>query len=245
MRKNKKGSYLVEAAMTMPFFLLAVIMLMSSVPVLSTVENAVFSIADEMRLESLKSAIRQNQYILPVKIKGRVCLENEDIDQFSILSYQYLDLDEGIEDLISVGFRITCQGRDPLGIFDQVSFHGNITARAFTGTLHKYAPDGVSVDEGIVYVFPYWGMRYHDQNCTYVRESCQLVYLSEETKKDYHSCNICNAASAQIGSPVFCFTRYGEAYHLEDCRIVERYFIEMEKGKAVSQGYTPCTKCGG
>ena len=49
----------------------------------------------------------------------------------------------------------------------------------------------------------------------------------------------------RLGSPVFCFQESGMAYHTADCRIVERYYVEIEKGKAEEQGYTPCSKCGG
>ena len=45
MRKNrwKRGSYLVEAALTIPIFIISVFMLISVIPVYSAVENVIFS----------------------------------------------------------------------------------------------------------------------------------------------------------------------------------------------------------
>ena len=243
--KNKRGGYLVEAAMILPIFILAVLMLMSSVPVLSTGENAMFSIVDEMRLESVKSAFRQNSYVLPLKVKGRVYTENTRVSSLPKVSCHYLYRENDISDLITVRYQIFCEGNDPLGLFLKTEFEGKITARAFTGTLHKHTPAGSDAETKMVYIFPEWGTRYHNGSCTYIKGSCQMVYLTKETKKDYKPCNLCDAKSAQIGSPVFCFLRYGEAYHLASCRQVKRYYIQIDKKKAEQQGYEPCLKCGG
>ena len=244
-KRNKSGSYLVEAALILPIFILAVLMLMSSVPVLSASENAMFSLVDEMRLESVKSAFRKNATALPIKAKARLYKENRTITTVPVISCRYLYANQGIEDLFCVSYRFSCEGNDPFGLFRKATFTGKITARAFTGTVHRKTPFCQEQKEETVYIFPEWGMRYHEKNCTYVKGSCQMVYLSSETKKDYNPCNLCNAKSAQIGSPVFCFLRYGEVYHLDVCRQVKRYYITMDKGKAQNQGYTPCSKCGG
>lgn len=241
---DKRGSYLVEAALTIPIFILSVIMLLSSLPVLSTAENTVFAMADEMRLESLKSGIRQNSYVLPVKIKGRVTLENKN-QTFKITSYRYLYEQEQIQDLITVQYKQICQGYDLLNLFQPATFRGELTCRAFTGTLHKTAPSSSQGKAQWVYIFPEWGTKYHDKTCTYITGNCEMVYLTKGIKQDYQPCNLCNAKSVQVGSPVFCFFRYGEAYHVGSCRLVNRYYVEVEKSKAKSQGYTPCSKCGG
>lgn len=242
---TKKGSYLVEAAITVPIFILAVLMLISVVPVLSTGENMVYSMVDEIRLDTVRAAFKKNPYVLPLKIQERIVLENKRVKQIPDIDSRYLYTKKQIQDLISVSYRIKCEGNNPTGIFEQAEFKGKITARAFTGALHQKAPVTPESQSRTVYIFPEWGMRYHGLTCTYIKGSCQLVYLSGETKKDYAPCTICNASSAQIGSQVFCFSKYGEVYHLASCRQVNRYYVQTDLNQAESQGYYPCSKCGG
>lgn len=246
MRKNrwKRGSYLVEAALTIPIFIISVFMLISVIPVYSAVENVIFSTTDELRLEAVKSAVRESRHVFPAILRGRIYTENQRVEWFQLSSWQYLYSKGSFDDLLSVSIRMTCSGDDALNLFQHASFEGKITARAYTGTLHQYAP-GSDTDTQIVYIFPEWGSRYHQRTCTYVKENCQMSYLSQETLKRYNPCKLCHAKSAQIGNPVCIFGQYGEVYHVPDCRLVERYYLQIEKGKAIKQGYSPCGKCGG
>lgn len=245
-RSLRRGSYIVEAAIVMPIFIAATVALMSLVPTFAACENLVFSAADEMRMESVKSAFRKNPAALPVLVKNRICGENPRMDSCQVIFYRYLYQDNGIEDLLLLDLRAAFSENSPAGVFDAIRFDARLKGRAFTGKIHKTPPGaGQAEDDTIVYVFPQWGTRYHGKHCTYIKANCQMVYLSQDTKKGYTPCSLCNASFAQIGSPVFCFTESGRVYHLAECRVVERYYVEMEKGKAISQGYTPCSKCGG
>lgn len=244
---NKQGSYIVEAVIVLPIFIAAVIALMSIVPVTASCENMVFATTDEMRLESVKSAFRKNSAALPISALSRIKDENPKAKSCHIVSYQYFYEEHDISDLISLQFRAVFSQNSPAGIFDSVIFDGKVTARAFTGKLHKEPPcgDGDLADDQTVYIFPEWGMRYHSSTCTYVKAACRLVYLSQNTKREYKPCSLCNASSARIGSPVFCFTASGKAYHTADCRTVDRYYVEISRRNAQEKGYSPCSKCGG
>jgi hypothetical protein len=243
-KQSKRGSYLVEAALTIPIFILAVFMLISSIPVYSTVENAIFSIADEMRMETVKSGIRENGNLFPLILTGRIQAENPRVTKFVVSSWQYLYREDGYDDLMTVSFYLNCSGDDFFNLFKQTSFDGKITARAYTGTLHQYAP-GSDTDTEIVYIFPEWAARYHRHTCTYVTENCQMIYLTQDVLNRYQPCKLCDAQSAQVGNPVCVFQQYGDAYHIPECRLVERYYLQIERGKAIKQGYVPCSKCGG
>lgn len=247
-RSGKKGSYIVEAAIVLPVFIAAVIALMSVVPVIASCENMTFAAADEMRLEAVKSAFRKSPAALPLAVEERIRSENPKTDTFRTVFYRYLYKEKDIESLFSLHFRASFSQNSPAGIFDSIVFDGKVTGRAFTGKLHKEVPSAGSdlpEDDKIVYIFPEWGMRYHGKSCTYVKAACRMVYLSQDTKKAYQPCSLCNARSAQIGSPVFCFTQSGRAYHLSSCRVVQRYYVEIKRKEAVEKGYTPCSKCGG
>ncbi len=87
---DKRGSYILEAVIVMPVFIAAVVALMSLVPVAATCENMVFAAADEMRLESVKSAFRQNRLALPSLAKQRIRRENPKISSYQTVFYRYL-----------------------------------------------------------------------------------------------------------------------------------------------------------
>lgn len=245
-RMGKKGSYLVEAAIIMPIFILAVLMMISAVPALSTAENVAFSMSDELYLESAKMPFSGDAATMKLRMKNRMKEENPKLSAFEITTCKYRYRKKSIDDLLTVKYGFSYDGNDLQRIFQSAEFTGSLTVRAFTGTIHKSAPEAVETeDDKIVYVFPQWGMRYHRKNCTYVMGSCQMVYLTEQIQKQYKSCRLCHASSAQIGSPVFCFVKYGEAYHVAGCSTVKRYYITMGQHKAEGQGYSPCSKCGG
>lgn len=245
-RMGKKGSYLVEAAMVLPIFILAVLMMISAMPALSAAENTAFAVCDELRLESARAAFSSDPAVMKLRIKDRVSKENPKASGFRFTSCKYRYCENGIEDLIMVKYRFSYGGNDSRNLFKSADFTGQMTIRAFTGMLHKEAPVSTpEEDDKTVYIFPQWGMRYHQKSCTYVTGSCQMVYLTSQIKNQYQSCKLCHAKSAQIGSPVFCFTKYGEAYHVAGCSTIKRYYIAIGQRKAEGQGYTPCSKCGG
>ena len=243
---GKKGSYLVEAAIIMPFFILAVLMMISAIPALSAAENAAFSVCDELCLESAKVAFVKEPESMKLRMQTRISGENPKAAGFYMSSCRYLYQSQQIEDLITVSYGFSYDGNDSQDLFQRGRFTGKMTVRAFTGKLHREAPLTASDQtDKLVYIFPQWGMRYHEKSCTYVTGSCEMLYLTTAIQKQYQSCKLCNAKSAQIGSPVFCFTKYGEAYHVAGCSTIKRYYVTIEKQKAEAQGYTPCSKCGG
>ncbi len=248
MRRRKftrRGSYIVEAVIVVPVFIAAVLMLISIIPAAAVCENIVFSSADELRLEMFKSAFRKNPAALPANAAYRIRAENPKLRFYQIRGFRYLYREEGIEDLIRMDFRAVIKEENPFDFYSSVIFDGSLAGRAFTGKLHRETPGRGTEERQIVYIFPEWGKRYHRKQCTYVQSNCRLVYLSQETKKKYMPCKLCEARSAQIGTPVFCFTDSGRAYHTADCRTVDKYYTEMEKADALEKGYTPCEKCGG
>lgn len=247
LKHTKAGSYIVEAVIVVPVFIMAVLMLITIVPIIASCENAAFAAADEMSLETMKSVYRENPLALPAVVRHRMTEENPKMTSYRNREYRYLYTEKEIDDLISLKFRVIFEEKNPMGLFSRVVFDGRVTARAFTGKIHKEPPmaDADEEDDKIVYIFPEWGKRYHGKNCTYVKANCQMVYLSQQTKGKYKPCKLCHARSAQIGSPVFCFTSSGQVFHTAECRMVDKYYIETTKKICEEKGYTPCSKCGG
>lgn len=245
--KDKRGSYILEATIVIPIFIVAMVMLIALIPIIGTCENISYSVADEMRLEAGKSSLRKNSKACPVSTYARVTMENKDKANFIINRYKYLYSENGIYDLISIDFRSTFSKKDPIGLYGKVKFNGRIVCRAFTGRKRYMEAGNLTDDEKSepVYVFPESGRKYHGKECTYVKASCRLTYLNQELKRKYHPCHKCNARASDMGSSVFCFDRFGKAYHTGVCKSVDRYFIEVEKDEAERKRYAPCSKCGG
>ena len=170
-------------------------------------------------------------------------VENKKVESSIVTDYRYRYSDSGISDLITIKVRNTFLQKNTFGIGRRICFDEEVTGRAFTGTY--YSENDASANDKWVFIFPEWGEAYHNQSCTYIKGSSKLEYLSREIMRDYEPCKLCNASSAQIGSPVFCFTRYGEVYHIPECSVVDRYYIEVRCSEAESKGYRPCSKCGG
>lgn len=240
----------MEAVLTLPVFILSVIMLLSIIPITGTCENIVFSAADEMRRESVQSAAVRMPFSFAERTENRVREENPEICFYDTDMVRYRYRKNGINDLITLEATAVFQKRSLFNLFGEVRFPFKITGRAFTGTDERMPPlsrEEFEKDRKAepVYVFPESGKRYHKKNCTYVQADCHTVSLNEDIRRKFKPCRKCGAGKAADGTTVYCFPRSGRVYHLENCREVKRHVIEMDREDAEKKGYTPCSKCGG
>ncbi|MDY2959645.1 MAG: hypothetical protein SOR72_02450 [Hornefia sp.] len=240
-RFNKRGSYIVEASVILPAFIITVFLLISIIIAIRTYENINYGCAEELRLEMAKNAIRKNMPALPVSVYTRVRRENRNLSNFKITEYKYLYKENGLKDLIKISFKSTIDKKNPLGEISTLKYSGTMVGRAFSGTYY----DGKDGGGKIVYVFPDEGKKYHNKSCRYLSAYCHQVFLNDEIKRKYHSCPNCKSHTAAMGNPVFCFERAGEAYHLSRCKSVKKYYIGISKDAALEKNYRPCSKCGG
>ena len=238
---NRRGSYLVEAAVVIPFFIIAVMLLIGIMPVISTCERITFDVCEEMRLEMAKSAVRSSRAALPLSVQARVPAEESKVTSFRVTGFRYRFEEDGTGDRIELKFRAVFHEKTPVGAFGRIRFDGRIEGRTFTGAYYRGGGRG----GGIVCIFPKAGRCYHSRACSFVKANCHQTFLSEEIRRRYRPCPNCRAGKASAGSPVFVFEDTGRAYHLAGCSAVSRYYIETDKNQAVEKGYTPCGKCGG
>ena len=68
---ERRGSYIVEAAIVVPLFIAATVLLIWIVPVMASWENVMYSAADEMRLEMVKTKFRKSGAALPAAVMVR------------------------------------------------------------------------------------------------------------------------------------------------------------------------------
>ncbi len=242
--RRKEGMYIVEAAVILPLFIASMVMVISIVPVISTCERVVFSCADELRLDSARAAFAESRFLFPASAAARVLSENSGISYFAVTSYRTGVSEENIDELMTADFVVRFKNSLSLIPVNGIRFTGNMTSRAFTGSYHRVGED---YDGAIVYVYPSRGERYHKKGCRYLEAHCHMTVLTDDVMMKYHACPLCGAGSAHIGQPVVIFDREGEAYHLPECRQVEKekYYTETTKSSAERAGYTPCSVCGG
>jgi hypothetical protein len=238
---DKKGSYLVEAALVVPLFLLAMLLLVNVIPVIAKCENITYGAAEEMRMEMAKSAFRSDMAALPVLLTVRVKKENTKVEHFLVTKYRYRYKTDDTEDLICIRYTCRFGQPDPFGIFHKIRFNGALMGRAYTGAYYN----GQRKEDDTVYVFPEDGKCYHGKDCTHVKANCRQLYLTASIQKHYHPCPNCKSGEAKLGTPVYCFDSYGEAYHLAGCKSVKRYYIDISRKSAIESGYVACSKCGG
>ncbi len=239
---GREGSYIVEAAVVIPVFVLAVMMLIGILPIIRTCEGIMYSASEELRMEMAKSSFRSNPVALPIAAELRMKKENPDASGIRIVSYRYRIRSGRTKDVICLKVRAVFRKTCGLGLYGDVRFLGGIKGRAFTGAYYHEEESGE--DDETVYIFPHRGYSYHNAGCTFVRKGCRQVFLTYDLKKRYRACPNCHAKESATGSAVFIFP-YGEAYHTSECSAVEHYYRTVRKSEAVRDGYRPCGKCGG
>ena len=244
---NKRGSYIAEAAMVLPILILAMVCLLSVVSVYAVGENVFFSTCDELIFAESRAALVKDSASLPIASLARAKLENSEITYVLVTDYGYLHEEGMMKDLISIEISGGIKIPGPFSWFGSTLFSEAIRGRAFTG-LYKPTPTGDNMEEGeleLVYVFPMRGEKYHNRECAFLNPACQRVFLTKDIQNRFKACSICKSGETRIGENVFCFFNTGNVYHTGKCSQVDKYFVEIDKRDALSQGYMPCAACGG
>ena len=246
---NKKGTYILEASIIVPAFVMVMALLISVISAISSGEKALFIMGEELKIANIKSAFTEEAISLPLIVKNRVERDSNQIDSVKIVDYGYLYEDMGIDDLISISIRLDHTGLNPLGKLSLFCVEQRVMSRAFTGLDRtgdhgEHALTGYEISK-IVYVFPNRGTRYHNRNCPFLNPACEKVFLNSDVKSRFKACEACHSNSASKGDVVFCFFTDGKVYHLGSCSQVDKYYVEMERRDAEARGYSACASCGG
>lgn len=185
--KNKKGSYMAEAAMTLPVFILVFVALALVINIIASCENAVF--------EECKTIHRMDR-------KAPEIIPNAGNPTYSVSDLDYLYSDMGIDDLIGLSIVSDHKVEYPFGIMGKIRFRMDVLSRAFTGSLrHSGTLDVFDFQDGSgshkVVIFPKYGERFHSEGCRYVNqeyegEEVKLVMEQKDAElKGYTPCLIC------------------------------------------------------
>lgn len=244
--KERKGSMIVEAAIVLPVYIIAVVTLCWLVRA-CFLQTAVFSaVTDQIHRASVSIAGNTG-----LKSSIRSALEDSGIEGSD---YSQKPVETGLTAAGVGGFeKLTCsydtEIRIPLPFVRKIELENVILYHPWTG----FSPEGTPLpfsdmeneESGRpVVIFPRTGERYHTASCRYANANPAETALTEEIRRKYGRCRICTEGDEIDGQTVYIF-RYGGSYHESDCSSVEKYTMTMDLEDAKIKGYTVCKVCGG
>ena len=246
---NKKGSYLTEAVIALPIFIIAVIVMSSVILMYACIEDCNFIAANELRRGAAEAAIVDTSIVIPHRIRKEIESKHSQIKSSTLTDAGFRTSRWGADELIAVSFRLRLGTPNPLGIKAYADYELSLVTRAYVGRER----DGPSMSEGdfgdesadAVFIFPKRGERYHSRGCGFLKAASRSGALTPSLKRKYKSCPICRSGRASEGALIYYFPSAGEDYHLPGCVSLQRNYIEIEKEVAKKRGYTACAKCGG
>lgn len=249
MRINKKGSGIVEAAIALPVFIIAVIVMSSVILMYACIEDCCFIAANELRRGAAEAVMADTSVALPYRIRKAIVSGHSQVHSAKLTDAGFRCSRWGIDELITAGFRLKLKTNNPLGIKAEADYDLALATRAYVGRerdeRNMTAEEFADEDAEAVFIFPKRGEKYHSRGCTFLRAASTSAALSSSIKRKYKACPLCHSSRAENGSLVYYFPSDGEDYHLPACPSLQRNYIEIDRGTALERGYTACSKCGG
>lgn len=246
---NKRGFYTVEAAIVLPLVILAMISIGYYMRVYSIWENCMHAALDESSYTAALYCDGITKYTGKSRIRNRIISENPRLCGLEISHYfiGYTDLTS--DNITSFNLIVDSSLALPLDFGNKFQYKGRIKYRGFTGL--REGPGGMGSEalettelRDPVYIFPQYGEKYHEKNCTYVNAQVKAFVLSSRLKRMYSPCGLCHSEKIKSGSIVFCFSSEDSAYHYGSCRSIKRRPVVCNKNEAIEKGYGACSKCG-
>ena len=248
---NKKGFLSVEAAIFLPIFIIGVLTFAYLIKFMAVQEAVFHSFTDEAKV--LSSEASMNPIAAPLfelNLKDRVYDENEDnISSVDVEHFLYIYPNHGMTNLISMDLNYAVNIKLPIPFYTALPVSESLLFRGFVGKEEKADPlpfEEMETEKksDLVWIFPRAGGRYHSENCTYITSEPRQMIMSQQVRRKYDPCSICDSSDLTNGSVVYCF-KTGQSYHMGSCPIVDKYVLSIEKEAAIKRGYTACAKCGG
>ena len=246
---NRKGSYLLESAISLPIFIIAVIVMNSIILMYACIEDCNFIAANELRRCAAEAVLADTSVAVPHRIRKEMEGKHSQIESARLTDAGLRTERWGTDELIAVSFDLNLKTRNPLGIKAEAKYELSLVTRAYVG--RERDESSMSADEfadhdaDAVFIFPKRGEKYHSKGCGFLKAASRSSALSSSLQKKYKSCPLCRSGKAGTGDLIYYFPSAGEDYHLPGCPSLQRNFIETDRRTAEERGYSPCAKCGG
>ena len=246
---SKRGSYIVEAAITLPLFLIAVLVMSSVILMYACIESSSFAAAGELRRCSAEAIYADTSVMLPYRLKKEIKENSSRVESARVTDFGYRVSRWGQDDLIALTIDMRLRSPNPLGIRASADYDLALVTRAYVGKVRNYpamsADELSGTDSEPVFIFPKRGEKYHSKGCGFLTAASTSGVLTGSIRAKYRPCPLCGSGRASSGARIYYFPSAGEAYHLSGCSALQRNYVEIDKKDAIERGYTPCSKCGG
>ncbi len=246
---NRKGGWILEAAISLPIFFIAVIVMCSIILMYACIEDCNFIAGTELRRGAAEAIYTNTSAAIPFRITKKMKENHSQVANARIISYRYRANMLNQDEMIAIKIQTLLETKNPLGIASRANYEVGFITRAYVGkirTIDKMSAEEMMSDESVsVYIFPKRGERYHKKGCRFLKAASTTGVLSGNFKRKYKKCPLCNSGKASIGSRIYYFPAEGEAFHIAGCSSLEKNYIEIDKKTAVSRGYSACQTCGG
>ncbi len=271
LKKSNKGSMMLEAAIFLPLFIVAVAMLGCLVKAIWLNVLVVEAGTDQVRQYCTVDTIvthklagdifgPPNIFILDSKVENALEREGLEKGKLHILpallkapssddkagSTKYHNVSNGS---FTIRLNYDVDMNFPKKFVDKLGLKKYISARKWIGL--KYDGQAFSFSEmqqngkgSIVAIFPNAGECYHDLSCRVVMSNKEAVSLNNSVRRKYSQCPLCCEGDEVNGQTVYVF-KYGSCYHEAECPSVSKYYVTMDVEDAVSRNYRVCNVCGG
>lgn len=247
--RTKRGNYIVEAAITLPVFVIVLIVLNSIILMYVCIEDSNFITAKELRKAAAEAVLTDISPAVPYDIAKEIKGNNSVAEDLIITDYMYRQSTPQNDELIGISFRMQMKAPNPMGLASEAEYNGSCITRAYVGKTRQLCPMTDAAmsgeDSEPVFIFPNRGERYHNKGCNTLTAHSTAAILGSAVRSSYRACPKCGSRKLPDGALVYVFPDEGEAFHAGECETLERNYIEVEKRTAVDRGYTPCLKCGG
>ena len=226
--RGEMGGYLVEASITLPLVILAIVTISSLISIEQVRENIYFSASEELRYSMIASYAYQDEVILPIRLEKRLKEENnaKDVD-INVRGFFTGSTQEDTNDLIKFYVVHKTNISLPLSFGRDFKSYYKIAGRKFTGDNMRKVKLGYNTLENtgsrnLAYVFPQSGEKYHKSECNYILPRTDLAIATSGLMYRYKPCSLCNADKVHFGMEVFVFPESGKFYHTKSCPTVKK-----------------------
>lgn len=200
--KKRTGSYLIEAVLTLPICILAIVALALIIQVISICQSISFITAKETRNASLYTETFMYTVSLCNKIEDSVLKECGALTDFRVKKVDYPRKMGNIDDLIGITTQAQFTVENPVGIHGEIVFTEKLLSRGFTGALQDASPleEAAFHQSGSsqkVLVFLRYGEKFHKSSCTIVKREAENQNTALEmdredaVRKGYTACRLC------------------------------------------------------
>ncbi len=249
IKQNKKGSIITESAITLPIFIIAIVVMNSIILMYACIESCSFIASNEFRKGAAEAIYSDSAALIPYRIKNTAEKSYSAINNSRLIDYEYRTNRWGQDELIVMTLGLNLKSPNSIGLKSSARYNLSLVTRAYVGKIRDVEPMSESEMSGndttSVFIFPARGERYHGAGCQVLTAAFTSGSLNSSIKSSYRSCPLCKSGKVSDGTKIFYFPAAGEAYHTSNCISLKRRYIEIEKRDAIDRGYTPCMKCGG